>query len=112
MNEASHTLEEIRRTELEAAQRVEDARSQADEIRAGARARRRELVEEGRHKGRKTAQLRLERARAELEAETEAVRDRGVADAERLTRLAEAKLDPLVEALTALVLAPPREQGA
>lgn len=110
-NEASHTLEEIRRTEMEAARTVDEARERAAEIVAGARARGREMVEEGRQRGRDTARRRLEGARRKMGAEADAIRSRGESEAADLSRSAEDRLGALVSDLVELVLAPPREQG-
>lgn len=112
MNEAGQSLEAIRRTELEAAQRVEEARARSDDIVTEARARARELVEEGRRRGREEAKRLLEAAKREAELEADQIRARGLAEAECLTRKAGESFDELVDALVEVVLAPPRERGS
>lgn len=108
MNEASQTLEEIRRTEMDAARTVDEARERSAEIVARARARGREMVEEGRQRGRETAQRRLDDAQSEMGAEADAIRSRGEAAAADLARSAEERLEALVADLVEVVLAPPR----
>jgi ATP synthase H subunit len=110
MSEAGETLEAIRRTELEAARWVEEARDRSVEIVTGARARAREMVEEGRRRGRETARRRLEEAKERSELEADEVRAGGVAEAQGLARHAEERMDMLVDVLVEVVLAPPREK--
>jgi vacuolar-type H+-ATPase subunit H len=99
MSEAGETLEAIRRTELEAARWVEEARDRSVEIVTGARAR-----------GRETARRRLEEAKERSELEADEVRAGGVAEAQGLARHAEERMDMLVDVLVEVVLAPPREK--
>lgn len=111
MTEASHALEEIRRTELEAARRVEEARERAAEIEATARSRARRLVEEGREHGRAAARDRLRAIVEEAEEQAEEIRARSAADGEELRDSAMGSVDSLVVEMVRVVLAPPSEPG-
>lgn len=111
MNEAARAIEAIRRTELEAAQRVEQAKTRAEEIVAEAKARAATMIEEGRRLGRESAQTKYEQALAGIEAEAARVRAEGLEAADRLKMSASTQLDELVDEMTEVVLAPPLERG-
>jgi vacuolar-type H+-ATPase subunit H len=111
MNDAARALESIRRTELEAAQRVEQARTRAEEIVTEAKARALSIVEEGRRKGRESAQARYAEAMAEIEDEGARIRREGIAEAEGLRSAASARIGELIDEMVDVVLAPPLERG-
>ncbi len=104
MNEASRALEEIRRTELDAARRLEDARERSSQVVAEATARARSLVEEGRERGRARARSRLDEAVAGAEVEAEAIRAQAIEDAEHLIGSAENQVDAVVDRMVEVVL--------
>lgn len=111
MNEASHVLEEIRRTELEGARRVERARAQSEAIVDEARSRARRIVEEAREQGREDARQRLERAIAEAQDTAAQIRESGVIEASRLSNSTARSMDSVIEEMVRVVLAPPSEPG-
>lgn len=111
MNEATRALQEIRRTELEAAQHVEEARTHAKEILAEARVQSRRLVDEGRERGRVTAGRRLEEKLEETETVAETIRARSESEARALGESAAESIGLLIEEMVRVVLAPPSEQG-
>jgi vacuolar-type H+-ATPase subunit H len=111
MNLASHVLEQIRHTELEAARQVDRARTQAEEIVDEARARARRLVEEARERGRDDAHHHLETVIAEAEETAARIRERGALDAEELSESTGGSMDPVLEEMLRVVLAPPVEPG-
>jgi vacuolar-type H+-ATPase subunit H len=111
MNEATLALEEIRRTELEAAQHAEDARSRANEIEVEARAQIRRIVEEGRERGRHSARRRLEAAIEEAEAQAAEIGLRGEAEVGKLRESASEPIKVLIEEMVRVVLEPPSEPG-
>jgi vacuolar-type H+-ATPase subunit H len=111
MNEATRALEQIRRTELEAAQHVEEARARANEIETEARAQVRRIVEEGRERGRLAARQRLDAALEGAGTEAAAIRARGESEARVLGESAEGPMDQLIAEMVRVVLAPPSEPG-
>ncbi|MEA1904138.1 MAG: hypothetical protein U9N56_11515 [Actinomycetota bacterium] len=111
MNEATHALEEIRRTELEAARHIEDARTQAAEIVAQAKAQSRLIADEGRERGMAAARNRLERALEEAAAEAATIRARNESQSKTLGKLAAESMESLIEEMVSVVLAPPSEPG-
>jgi vacuolar-type H+-ATPase subunit H len=111
MNQASHVLEQIRHTELEAARNVDRARDQAEEIVDEARARARRLVEEARERGREDAHHHLETVVAEAEKTAAGIRDHGVLEAGELSESTGGSMDPVIEEMVRVVLAPPAEAG-
>lgn len=111
MNQASHVLEQIRRTELEAARHVDQARAEAEEIVNEARAHARRLVEEAREKGREDAHHHLETVVAEAEEEAAGIRDHGVVEAAELSESTGGSMGPVIEEMVRVVLAPPAEPG-
>jgi vacuolar-type H+-ATPase subunit H len=111
MNEATQALEEIRHTELAAARHVEEARDRAVGIGAEARAQSRQIVEEGREQGRAAARRRLEMTLEASEAEAASVRTRSESEAQALGDTAAGSLEPLIEEMMRVVLAPPHERG-
>ena len=111
MNEATHALEEIRRTELEAARHVEEARDRAREIEADARARSRQVVDEARERGRAAARQRLEATFEESEADATAILARSESEAQALGDAVAGSMGRLIEEMVRVVLAPPSERG-
>lgn len=111
MNEASHVLEEIRRTELEAARNVDRARARADEIVNEARARAGEMVEEARKKGREASRRHVEETIADAEMMAADIRRRGVDEAAKLHQASAETLSSVIEEMVSVVLAPPSEPG-
>lgn len=111
MNEASRVLEEIRRTELEAAREIEEARTNAGEIVEQARDQARRLVEEARERGRRDARRHLEEAIEEAEERGATIRDDGAAEAEQLSKATAGMMEPVIEEMVQVVLAPPAEPG-
>ena len=111
MNEATRALEQIRRTELEAAQHVEEARARADEIETEARARFGRMVEEGHERGRLAARQRLDEALEEAGTEAAAIVARGQSEARALAGSAEGPMETLIAEMVRIVLAPPSEKG-
>lgn len=112
MNQASHALEEIRRTEMKAARRIEDSRARAEEIIEEAREDARRRVDSAREEGRQEAQRRLEQAIAEAEAAAASIRTQGLADAAEVSGITDDSLAPVVEEMVRVVLAPPSEPGS
>lgn len=111
MSETARSLEAIRRTELEAAQRIEQAKARAEEIVTEAKTRARAVVEEGRQRGRNSAQARYEEALARIEDEAATIRQEGAAQAAGLRSVASARIDELIAEMVEVVLAPPLERG-
>lgn len=111
MNEATHALEEIRRTELETARHVEEARARAKEIEAEAKAEGRRLVDEGRERGRAAARRHLEETLEGTEKVAAKVRARAKSEAEALGHAAARSMDVLIEEMVGVLLAPPSEPG-
>lgn len=109
--DATESLEAIRRTELEAASKVEEARERSTEIKRDAKAQARELLDAAKSRGLEAAKRRLELAEQEAENDADAIRDRGDAQADSLRRHAEERFDELVGELVELVLPPRRGQG-
>lgn len=112
MNKASHALEEIRRTEMEAARRVEDSRIQGEQIVEEAREAARRLVDTAREEGRQEAHRRLERAIAEAEARAASIRTQGLAGTAQVAGITDESLGPVIEEMVKVVLAPPSEPGS
>lgn len=111
MNDATRALEEIRRTELEAAQQVEKARTKASEIEANARTESRRIVAEGRQRGRATAGRLLEEMIEETERVAETIRVRSHLKAQALSEAGTEAMGLLIEEMVGVVLAPPSEPG-
>jgi vacuolar-type H+-ATPase subunit H len=111
MNDAAHALEQIRRTEMEAARRVEEARTRATEIGKSAEQEARRMIDEGRQRGLEAARRRHQEGLAEAEAEAERIRAGGVAKADELIMLTEENVGRLVDEMAEVVLAPPLERG-
>jgi vacuolar-type H+-ATPase subunit H len=111
MNQASHVLEQIRHTELEAARNVDRAQAQAEEIVDEARAHARRLVEEARERGREDAQHHLETVIAEAEETAASIREHGVLEAAELSQSTGGSMNPVIEEMVRVVLAPPAEPG-
>ncbi|GEM_PF-1774124 len=111
MNEATRALEQIRRTELEAAQHVEEAHVRAGEIETEARARVRRIIEEGRERGRLAARRRLDAELEEAGTEAAAILQRGESEGRALGESAEGPMETLIAEMVRVVLAPPSEKG-
>lgn len=112
MNQASHALEEIRRTEMEAARQIEDSRARAEQIVEKAREDARRLIETAREEGRQEAHRRLEKAIAEAEDTAARIRTQGLADTAQVSGISDDLLGPVVEEMVRVVLAPPSEPGS
>lgn len=111
MNEASQAIGEIRRAEMEGAQRVEEARTNASEMVAEARAEGQRLLADARSRGRHSARKRLEAAIEDATAAANEIRAGGGAGEGKLAEMAGESMDLLVEEMVRAVLAPPSEPG-
>jgi len=112
VNQASHALEEIRRTEMKAARRIEDSRARAEEIIEEAREDARRRVDSAREEGRQEAHRRLERAITEAEARAASIRAQGLAGTAQVAGITDESLGPVIEEMVKVVLAPPSEPGS
>lgn len=111
MNDATGALDAIRRTELQAARREQAARKKAEEMIDAARVEAERIKDAAGDEGRSLADRRFDAAIAEAEDEAQRVRARGEAEAAALLDVPEQKIDEVVEAMVAVVLAPPVERG-
>lgn len=111
MSEAASALEQIRRTEMAAARKVEEARVRATEIAAEAEREARRIVDDGKQRGMEAARLRYQEGVDDAEAEAAAIRAAGIADADQLVTLGKERVEALVEEMVEVVLAPPLERG-
>ena len=109
MTDAERAIASIRRTELQAAQRVEAARARAEEIRSEARAEARRLHRDAEARGRIRAQERLAEAHRAAEEDAEKIREIGLRDAAVLGAQPAGRMGELVEALLDAVLPSPAE---
>jgi vacuolar-type H+-ATPase subunit H len=112
MSGAADALERIRITELAAAQKVAEARQQADEILASARAEARAIRASAEAEGRRRAQQHYDTSVAAAKDEAERIRRKGEEEAGQLIDSAPSHIEPISEAMMAAVLAPPREEGS
>lgn len=110
MNDATAAVDAIRRTELDAARRIEAAKEDAERMVADARIRVRRLEDEGEERGRARAEERIERERADALREADRIVSRGVEAAASLKEEADGMVAELVAALVDAVLAPPSDQ--
>lgn len=111
MSHAADALERIRRTELAAAQEVEEAKERAEEILASARAEARAIRSRAEEEGRERARQHYDSSLARAEEEAEGIRRRGEDEAQDLLDSVSEHIEPIREAMVATVLAPPREEG-
>lgn len=110
MNDATEVVETIRRTELAAARRVEEARDEADRLLTEARATARRLEEEAEAAGRERARSRLEEERAAAAEEASRITTEGASEATELKATADEVVGDLVDALVEALLAPPSQR--
>ena len=111
MSETAEALHAIRVAELEAARRVEQARSDAAEALAAVDRERARTVAGARERGRTEARRRLDAAVADAEREAELILASCDARIESLRHAAEPHLSTAVTAMVDLLLAPPLEEG-
>ena len=111
MNDAGQALEQIRRTELAAAQMLDEARHQAEQMRSEAKAAAARAVDEGRRRGVVAAEARLRDALEEAERQAADIGANSASQAKVLVESAQGSIGALIEEMVAVVLAPPSERG-
>ena len=111
MSDAARVLDAIRVEELEAARRLEQARTEAEDALASARREAVKAVAEGKRRGRDEAQRRIEAAIAAAEEESRSVLAGCEVREEELWKGAAPHREAAVEAMVDLLLAAPLEEG-
>ena len=104
-------LEQIRRAELSAARRIDQAKLDAEQFLEEARARVRTLVARAGEAGDREADNRYETAISRAKLEARQIEDQFAERAEILQRKVAPEIDHLAAAMLELVLAPPEERG-